>query len=66
MKSAVLRAVTRRLVVITTRRRVITQKTTDFNFKIIQKIPEQHTGKHGIKELQNTAILALHTYCGKY
>ena len=42
MKSAVFWAVTRRLVVITTRRRVITQKTTDFNFKIIQKIPEQH------------------------
>jgi hypothetical protein len=26
-------------------------------FKITQTIPEQHTGKHGIKELQKTAIL---------
>ena len=26
----------------------------------------QRTGKHDVKELQKTAILALHTYCGKY
>jgi hypothetical protein len=27
------------------------------HLKIIQKIPEQHTGKHEVKELQKTAML---------
>ena len=30
--------------------------------KYLSNIP----GKHEIKELQKTALLALHTYCGKY
>ena len=30
-------------------------------FKVSQKIREQHTRKHEVKEQQKTAILALHT-----
>ena len=34
--------------------------------KSFKKIPEQHNSKARHQELHKTAILALHTYCGKY
>jgi hypothetical protein len=33
--------------------------------KSFRKYLSNIMGKHGIKELQKTATLALHTYCGK-
>jgi hypothetical protein len=34
--------------------------------KSFRKYLRNITGMHEVKELQKTAILALHTYCGKY
>jgi hypothetical protein len=34
--------------------------------KSLTKYLSNITPKHDIKELQQTAVLALHTYCGKY
>ena len=44
---------------------VIIGATTTIS-KSFRKYPSNMPGKPDIKELQKTAILALHTYCGKY